>query len=399
MGVLMKNKNIYFYFMIVVFLIVFIFVFSSCKINEDRTTENENKNQDSEATAGKISEGVISLLDSIGVGDVSLYPGYDYDKELNAKLGEFRNQLSIPSEFINVLYSVVVTNDTPAEVIDYYNSEMKKLEWEKAQDITSDKGGFMSWKKVSNYGKDVTYIVVTGEIQYAKRVEVVVLTGVIIPERDDTGYTETTREGNEIGPGSIYFKNPTPPEGEGLLSSKPVSMGIGEWKLWLQEGSKTKGINKVYLKDDPVFGKIVEFYRTSDPDDGGAAGIYQGTKIELGKYSSVKVWLVGKVLKENGGNIANVNPSSFPEGAVNVRIKYLTEDDYEKEWYHSFFYSNIIYYDKLHYSFITKEEQFWYISPNLLELEEKPAMITEIRVYGFGWDFTGQIAEINIIGN
>ena len=393
----MKNKNIFFCFIIAVFLMFFIFVSASCKIIKDGSDENTNQN--TEGTAGKISDGVISLFDSIGVGDVSLYPGYVYDKELDTQLGEFRNQLNIPSEFINVLYSVIVTKDTPAEVIDYYNSEMQKLEWKKDLDITSDNGGFMSWKKVSNYGKDVSYIVSTGKIQYGERIEVVVLTGAIIPERDDTNYTETTLEGNEIGPGSIYFENPTPPEGEGLLASKPISMGIKEWKLWLQEGSKTKGINNVSLKDDPMFQKVVEFYRTSDPDDGGAAGIYQKTSIKLSKYSSVKVWLVGKILKENGGNIANVNPSTFPEGAVNVRIKYLTENNIEKEWYHSFFYSNIIYYDKLHYSFVTKEEQFWYISPNLLDLREKPVKITEIRAYGFGWDFTGQLAEVNIIGD
>ncbi|MEI7616934.1 MAG: hypothetical protein WCJ54_09525, partial [Actinomycetota bacterium] len=152
-------------------------------------------------------------------------------------------------------------------------------------------------------------------------------------------------------------------------------------------------------KDDSVFGKVVEFYRTSDPNDGGAAGIYQKTNIDTGKFTSVRVWLVGKILKENGGNIASVNPSNFPEGAVNVRIKYLTKNNDKKEWYHSFFYSNIIYYDKLHYSLVTKDEQFWYVSPNLLTLEEKPVKITEIWVYGFGWDFTGQLAEINIIGD
>ena len=81
-----------------------------------------------------------------------------------------------------------------------------------------------------------------------------------------------------------------------------------------------------------------------------------------------------------------------------MRIKYLTEDNKEKEWYHSFFYSNIIYYDKLHYSLVTKGKRFWYISPNLLDLDDKPARIKELRVYGFGWQFTGQVAEVDIIG-
>ena len=94
-----------------------------------------------------------------------------------------------------------------------------------------------------------------------------------------------------------------------------------------------------------------------------------------------------------------MDPSYFPEGAVQVRIKYITADNKEKEWYHSFFYSNIIYYDKLHYSLVTKEKWFWYISPNLLELSDRPARIKEIRVYGFGWVFTGQVADVNIIAN
>jgi len=395
----MDNKNKFLYFVILLFLLFIVFVFFSCESFKDDIDENLNI-QNTELESKKTSGGVISLLDSLGVGDVSLYPGYVYDRELDKQLGEFRNQLDIPSEFINVLYIVVVIKDSPAEAISYYNAYMQKLEWKKDLDITSDNGGFMVWKKTSNYGKDVSYIISTGEIQYGDRVEVVVLTGLIIPERDDVGdYTETTMEGSEIGTGSIYFKNPSTPEGEGLLLTKPFSMGIKEWKLWLQEGSKTKGTNTVELKDDPVFEKVVEFYRTSDPDDGGAAGIYQKTDIELKKYSACKVWLVGKVLSEKGGNIANVNPSFFPEGAVNVRIKYLDEDNSEREWYHSFFYSNIIYYDKLHYSLVVKGEQFWYISPDLLGLNEKPVKITEILVYGFGWDFTGQVAEVNIIGS
>ncbi|MBN1299499.1 MAG: hypothetical protein JW997_07420, partial [Actinobacteria bacterium] len=71
----------------------------------------------------------------------------------------------------------------------------------------------------------------------------------------------------------------------------------------------------------------------------------------------------------------------------------------DKEWHHGFFYSNITYYDKLNYSLVTKDKWFWYISPNLLELDSQPQLIKEIRVYGFGWQFAGQLAEINVIGD
>jgi len=386
----MKSKKLYFYFIVVILIIPLVLGLMSCKVDDNKTVDSK-----------KTSSGVISLLDSLGVGDVPGYPGANYDKELNDQFGEFRNQLAeIPAEYINVLYTVFVTEDTPSEVVSFYNSELQKLQWRKSLDLTSDKGGFMVWKKPANSGDDVSYIVLTGEIQYGNRKEVVILTGVVIPEygNEEGNITETTEEGSEIGSGNIYFENPTPPKGRGLLPTKPISMGIDEWEQWLQEGSKVKGTNKIYLRDDPTFQKVVEFYRTSEPGDGGAAGIYQDLDIDLKKFSKINIWLVGKVLKEKGGNIANVNPSSFPEGAVQVRIKYLTEDNKEKDWYHSFFYSNIIYYDKLHYSLVIKEKLFWYISPNLLELNDKPVKIKEIRVYGFGWQFTGQVAEVDIIG-
>ena len=386
----MRNKKLYFYFFITILVLSLIFGIMSCKTSGKKTEENQNQ-----------TSGVISLLDSLGVGDVPGYPGAIYDKELNEQLGEFRNQLEIPAEYLNVLFTVFTTNDTPSEIINFYNSELQKLEWGKNLDLTSDKGGFMVWKKTSNRGTDISYIVLTGEIQYGDRKEVVIMTGLVIPEYGNEGdnYTETTKEGSEVGAGNIYFENPQPPEGQGLLPTKSISMGIDEWKQWLQEGSKVKGSNKVYLVDDLTFQKVVEFYRTSEPEDGGAAGIFQSLDIDLSKFSKINIWVVGRVLKESGGNIANVNPSSFPEGAVQVRVKYLTEDNKEKEWYHSFFYSNIIYYDKLHYSLVTKEKWFWYISPNLLELNNKPVKIQEIRIYGFGWEFTGQVAEVDIIGS
>ena len=57
--------------------------------------------------------------------------------------------------------------------------------------------------------------------------------------------------------------------------------------------------------------------------------------------------MVDKIFRENGGNITNVNPGDFPEDAVQVRLKYIDENGQEKEWYHDFFYSNIMYYDSL----------------------------------------------------
>jgi hypothetical protein len=392
----MKGKKILLCSVIFILTLILILSLASCKNISKKSGETQTQAQTKGAGGG-----VISLLDSYGVGDVPSYPDAVYDKELNEALGEFKNQLKIPDEYTNVLYSVFVTDDTPSDVVEHYNSVLKELQWKKSLDLTSSEGGFMVWEKTSNRDSVISYVVLTGKIQYGSRNEVALLTGVIIPDngKEDGEDTGTKQEGSEIGAGNIYFTNPTTPAGQGLLQTKSLDMGIDEWNLWLQGGTQTKGSNKVTLVKDATFMKVVEFSRESDPGDGGAAGIYQSLDIDLSKFSSVKIWLAGKVLREKGGNIANVNPSYFPEGAVQVRIKYITADNKESQWYHSFFYSNIIYYDKLHYSLVTKEKLFWYISPNLLELNEKPARIKEIRVYGFGWAFTGQVADVNIIAN
>lgn len=209
----------------------------------------------------------------------------------------------------------------------------------------------------------------------------------------------SSNQKEEIEPeGIVYFENPTPLAGQGLLLTKPISMGIEDWKTWLQEGSSKKETNEVNLVDDSQFDKVVRFQRSSDPDDGGAAGIFQETDISVSQFKSLYVWLVGKIDNENGGNIANTSPEWFPEGAIQVKIKYLDTAGTEQQWYHGFYYSRIKNPDSLHFNKINKGDYFWYISPDMMTFENKPSVIKEVRVYGFGWDFSSSLAEINLIG-
>ncbi len=396
----MKSRRLFFYFTSLISIIFLLFFIISCSRKDDNSLSGQDKEK---------SSGVISLLDSYGVGDVPLYPRAAYDKELDQQFGEFRNQLNIPDEYIDVLFTVRVTGNPAAEVLEYYGKTFTELGWEKSVDMTGSGGGLFTWEKLSNRDTVISYIVASGNINHGGQDKTVLVTGYIIPEdekgKDEDLYADTTKEGNEIGPGNVYFSNPTTPGGEGLLDTKPVSMGIEEWSLWLQEGSSDKEVaenetNKVYLVEDANMGRVVEFYRESDTMDGGASGIYRKLDIDLARFSELRIWLVGKISKEEGGNIANINYDKyFPEGAVQVRLKYLTENNNEKEWFHGFFYSNINYSDKLNFNLVTKDRWFWYISPNLLELDNKPAIIKEIQVYGFGWQFKGQVSEIEILGN
>lgn len=127
----MKNREYYFYFISIILILALVFGLISCST----AVKEESKK--------KVSGWVISLFDSLGVGDVHRYPDATYDNELNEQLGEFKNQLiEIPAEFFNVLYMVYVTKDTVSEVNSYYNLELQRLQWEKSLDLTSGNSSF-----------------------------------------------------------------------------------------------------------------------------------------------------------------------------------------------------------------------------------------------------------------
>jgi hypothetical protein len=188
--------------------------------------------------------------------------------------------------------------------------------------------------------------------------------------------------------------------GESLLSTPPLAKGIAGWELWLQGGSTVAGTNEVQWVDDPAYGKVVEFSRTAGGKDGGAAGIYQPlSNVDVADYPHLYARLVGKVLDEKGGNLANSNPAWFPEGAVQVRVKYLTSNEKEQEWYHGFYATPVPGADAEHFTRVSRGEWFTYVSPDLTTLPERPWHITEFRVYGFGWEFRGQVAEVDLVGS
>jgi hypothetical protein len=384
-----KTKKIISLVILIIFSIVIVLLSTSCNINSDNSAKKEIK-------------GVISLLDSLGVGDIPMFPGSKLDVDLYRSIESVLGKLpELPELFSGSGFVTYVTKSSPEDVRAYYSEQMKSLGWELTKTYEyGSQGSFTTWQKMANTGKYVTCGIFTGNYENNNKMVTLILTGVIIPETETNLHdSSSTQKEEAVKPeGTVYFENLTPPAGQGLLSTKSISMGIEEWKTWLQEGTAEKGTNKVSLVSDPQFYKVVKFQRSSDPDDGGAAGIFQETDIAVSHFKSLYVWLVGRIDEENGGNIANIYPEWFPEGAVQVRIKYLDNSDAEKEWYHGFYYSDVGNPDSLHFSKINKGDYFWYISPDMMVFENKPSIIKEVKVYGFGWDFSGSAAEINLIG-
>lgn len=194
---------------------------------------------------------------------------------------------------------------------------------------------------------------------------------------------------------------PTPTladSGTVLLALDPAG-GLAGWKYWLQAGSQAAGDNRVQLVPDPVYGSVVELSRVCTARDGGAAGLYQELALDVAGYQSLRIWLVGKVLLEEGGNIANRDPQWFPEGAVQVRIRFLAASGEEREWFHGFYTQPVEGADHERFTQVAQGEWFTYTSPDLMRLPDPPRRITDFRIYGFGWQFRGQVAAVQLIGS
>jgi len=189
------------------------------------------------------------------------------------------------------------------------------------------------------------------------------------------------------------------PDGENLLPVPPLAQGIDAWDLWLQPGSYTPGANEVFMAEDAEYGPVVVFSRQCNCSDGGAAGLILKPEISVRGWEHLYVWLVAKVDWERGGNLANSNPRWYPEGAVQVRLAYTAVGGGDAEWYHGFCYSDVEGADSEHFSRVGEGRWFTYLSDDLTQISPRPATINEVRVYGFGWEFGGMVAEFALVGS
>ncbi len=184
-----------------------------------------------------------------------------------------------------------------------------------------------------------------------------------------------------------------------LSANQALLPPLQTWEIWLQPGSRVPGNNDVAWIKDPDYGQVLIMVRESGDKDGGGAGVMFTAPLDVTGYQHLYAVIRARVVHEYGGNIANVNPRWFPEGAVQIRIKYLDASGQEQEWYHGFYVTaSRGTPDREHFTQVMEEEWFIWSSPDLMSLPHPPARITEVKVYGFGWAFQGDVAGFNLFG-
>lgn len=322
------------------------------------------------------------------VRDPSQEPGWEWiDPRANAPFGgEVR---------------IFTTPDPMTSVLDFYAAVLPENNWHRGFEAFGDAGGLVVWDQPSPTGWYELGVAVYSFDQSGRPAPTTLALMLKEQFAGGQGQQATPRPPSSDTPGGLVTPAPDgstmPPAGMGLLPTPSLSMGIQGWEQWLQPGSQVAGQNVVQMAQDPMMVRVVEFARTQGGNDGGAAGIYQPLNLDVTGFQHLYVWLVGKVIYEEGGNIGNTSPQWFPEGAVQVRVKYVAQSGQENEWYHGFYAVPVSGADAVHFSQVPQGEWFRYAA-DLMAQPDPPVRIVELRVYGFGWEFQGQVADVNLIG-
>jgi len=335
----------------------------------------------------------------ISSADIPVYPGAERSASEEAEWVWIDVRTDTPFGGDTRVYS---TPDPMPDVLSFYDATLPQFGWTRSFEAFGDSGGLVVWTQTTAAGSYELGVAVRSYDQSGVQAPttLALMLKTLGSSGQDQAQATQPPQGTDVT-GALVTPAPDgstmPPAGEGLLTTAALSMGLDSWNQWLQGGSSVPGNNSVEMVDDQMMYRVVEFTRSEGGRDGGAAGITQQPNLDVSGYPHLYVWLVGKVLYEEGGNIANSSPAWFPEGAVQVRVKYIGQSGQQREWYHGFYSGRVSGADAVHFTQVPQGEWFRY-NADLMAQPDPPVRITDLQVYGFGWEFRGQVAEVNLIG-
>lgn len=222
------------------------------------------------------------------------------------------------------------------------------------------------------------------------------LTNVLPKTEKADGAAEGAASGGKTG--SVPPPQPYDyPPADGIITNGGFERGLEGWEVWDQRPTRSPGNNTIETADwAERKGKVLHVTRTSERD-GGASGVIQKLSYDCSKAEHLWVTYKGYVNFEEGGNIAGRDPKWFPEGGAQVRLSYVDGSGGEHEWYHGLYMTETAGADTEHFMKVGDNSWTHYVSTDLMELDPKPARLTEVRFYGFGWGFDAMMDDCQIV--
>jgi hypothetical protein len=181
-----------------------------------------------------------------------------------------------------------------------------------------------------------------------------------------------------------------------LIKNGDFADGTTGWQTRTQGGSKVEGMNDATVRAVGDF-HVLEVKRTQGDNDGGGAFAWQEPNEDVSNYTSMTVRMAVDPINEEGGNIGGTQPQWFPEGPCQIRIYYKDVNGTDAEWYHGFYYSGVSGADMNKWTQVPQALWYSYTSTNLMDISPKPKLIKKVEVYGFGWNFTGYMTNVQVV--
>lgn len=210
------------------------------------------------------------------------------------------------------------------------------------------------------------------------------------------------RSQNTTGSASATQTSPADSSGVATEGLKPVfsnptfDSGLSTWVVYDFKPATSPGTNVIELV--PVIGRSgqsLHVARTSAQDSGGS-GVTQRISLDCTRLSTLRASFSASVSFGTGANMAGFRTGVAADAPVMVSVKYVDTGGKDREYYHGLYTGDVPGADAVHFQQVGQGQWVSWVSPNLMDLPDKPKRITEITFSGRGRAFDSMLDDCQL---
>jgi hypothetical protein len=180
------------------------------------------------------------------------------------------------------------------------------------------------------------------------------------------------------------------------FSNPTFDSGLSTWVVYDYKPTASPGTNIIELV--PVAGRTgqsLHVARTSDNDSGGS-GVTQRLTLDCTQFTTLRVSFSASISFGVGGNLAGAKTGLAPDAPAMVRVKYVDTKGVDREYYHGLYTGAAAGADPVHFQQVSPGQWVSWVSPNLMDLPDKPKRVTEVTYYGYGSAFDSTLDDCQL---
>lgn len=181
-----------------------------------------------------------------------------------------------------------------------------------------------------------------------------------------------------------------------VFSNPTFDSGLSTWIVYDYKPTASPGSNTIELV--PVAGRTgqsVHVARQSDNQAGGS-GVTQRLTLDCTHFTTLRVSFSASISFGKGDNVAGAKSGTAPDAPAMVRVNYVDTTGTEREYYHGLYTGDAPGADAAHFQAVSQGQWVSWVSPNLMDLPEKPKRITEVTFSGYGWAFDSTLDDCQL---